>query len=88
MTQSKFKSFCLHVERRYFRGNASNNLRIILFTYGSLFGFIFQPCKTVILNFLQTNMDIIMGIAFGMAVIEVPVYTIKVFSGWQAVCPT
>lgn len=29
-----------------------------------------------------------MGIAFGMAVIEVPVYTIKVFSGWQAVCPT
>lgn len=30
-----------------------------------------EPCKTVILNFLQTNMDIIMGIAFGMAVIEV-----------------
>ncbi|POI27993.1 hypothetical protein CIB84_008257, partial [Bambusicola thoracicus] len=30
-----------------------------------------EPCKTVILSFLQKNMDIIMGIAFGMAVIEV-----------------
>uniref|UniRef100_A0A803YBT2 Tetraspanin n=1 Tax=Meleagris gallopavo TaxID=9103 RepID=A0A803YBT2_MELGA len=32
-----------------------------------------QPCKTVILDFLQKNMDTIMGIAFGMAVIEMDV---------------
>ncbi|OXB83558.1 UNVERIFIED_CONTAM: hypothetical protein H355_011377 [Colinus virginianus] len=30
-----------------------------------------QSCKTVILDFLRKHMDIIMGIAFGMAVIEV-----------------
>uniref|UniRef100_A0A8C2TXQ1 Tetraspanin 8 n=2 Tax=Coturnix japonica TaxID=93934 RepID=A0A8C2TXQ1_COTJA len=30
-----------------------------------------QSCKTLLLDFLKKNMDIIMGIAFGMAVIEV-----------------
>uniref|UniRef100_A0A663F161 Tetraspanin 8 n=1 Tax=Aquila chrysaetos chrysaetos TaxID=223781 RepID=A0A663F161_AQUCH len=38
------------------------------------------PCGEVIVKYLKDHLLIIMGIAFGLAVIEVPVYTIKIFS--------
>uniref|UniRef100_A0A8D0EWR7 Tetraspanin 8 n=1 Tax=Strix occidentalis caurina TaxID=311401 RepID=A0A8D0EWR7_STROC len=38
------------------------------------------PCGDVIIKYLKDHLLIIMGIAFGLAVIEVPVYTIKIFS--------
>uniref|UniRef100_A0A8B9MHK3 Tetraspanin 8 n=1 Tax=Accipiter nisus TaxID=211598 RepID=A0A8B9MHK3_9AVES len=38
------------------------------------------PCGEVVVKYLKDHLLIIMGIAFGLAVIEVPVYTIKIFS--------
>lgn len=67
-------------KRSYFRGCIPNSLRIILLTYNYSFCLIFQPCREVIIDYLKDHLLIIMGIAFGLAVIEVPVYTIKIFS--------
>uniref|UniRef100_A0A8B9FIP7 Tetraspanin 8 n=1 Tax=Amazona collaria TaxID=241587 RepID=A0A8B9FIP7_9PSIT len=53
---------------------------ITLLAYNSPFCLIFQPCGDVIINYLKDHLLIIMGIAFGLAVIEVPVHTIKIFS--------
>uniref|UniRef100_A0A8C6NAF4 Tetraspanin n=1 Tax=Melopsittacus undulatus TaxID=13146 RepID=A0A8C6NAF4_MELUD len=39
-----------------------------------------NPCGDVIIDYLKSHLLIIMGIAFGLAVIEVPVQTIKIFS--------
>uniref|UniRef100_K7G6N1 Tetraspanin n=1 Tax=Pelodiscus sinensis TaxID=13735 RepID=K7G6N1_PELSI len=42
-----------------------------------------KPCGSVIIEFFKNHMIILMGIAFGLAVVEVSVQTIEIFSRCQ-----
>ncbi|NXP58191.1 TSN8 protein, partial [Chloropsis cyanopogon] len=45
-----------------------------------------KTCGEVIIQQVKDNLVIIMGIAFGLAAVEVPVYTVKILSSCQAIC--